>query len=239
MTGAEFLNVLAGPADGSKFGILDKNKGDTKFRATVLDWLNLILKDISNRQQNWHWRWLEETATAPTVEDQIDYDPPTDLDTNKIFKIYDRTQDRTYEFVPFNQFREQYPDPSTDTGNPRIWTYFDGQIKLFPVPSSVFQIYIEYIQTITNLADNTNSTEVPVKYDQVIIDGVLTYSYRFDRDLGDLGAQVQLYEAGIQRMIKDNLMTIDQKGRTRSHRDRWGQPLIDGFNSILFPLKDF
>ena len=82
MTGAEFLDFLVGTE--SVIGILDKNPSDTEYRAFILKCLNLTLKDISARQVDWHWKFLEKTVTTSTVADQMDYDLPTDIDTTKI-----------------------------------------------------------------------------------------------------------------------------------------------------------
>src|SRR3990167_3998305 len=216
MTGQEFLNVLCGSS--AIEGLLDKNPDDTKFRATCLQWLNLVLKDIQNRQLSWHWRFLEKTATAPTVASQHTYDPPSDIDTHKIEAIYDRTYDRTYKFKPYDKFIRYVSDKSNDTGQSYIWTWFANSIRLWPVPASIWTFYCDYISLITPLTDTAVSCEIPAKYDPVVIDGVLVYGYRFDPELGDWAKQQALYEGGIIKMIKDNSMMIAELTESQSHR---------------------
>src|SRR3990167_414299 len=236
MTGQALLNFLCGKS--GQIGLLDKSINDTSYRAFMLDCLNLVAEDIQNRQQSWHWRFLEKTATAPTVASQIDYDLPTDVDTNKVFSLSDRTNDITYTFIPYEKFIRAVADPTNYSGNSIWWTFWASMIKLYPIPSSVWTFYLDYISLITAWTDAAASNEIPAKYDPVIIDGVLVYAYKFDPELGNSQIQQVIYEAGVQKMIKDNMNMINELGRSGSHRDRLGRRnLTEGNNSILFPIN--
>ena len=236
MTGAAFLNFLVGKS--GQIGLLDKNVNDTSYRAFMLDCLNLVLKDIANRQTNWHWRWLEKTATAPTVIGQIDYDLPTDVDTNKIFAVYDRTNDRTYTYAPYEKFVKRVADPSNNSGQSVWYTFWASLIKLYPIPASILTFYLDYISLATAWTDAAVSNELPAKYDPVVIDGALVYAYKFDPDMGLWTQQQAIYEASVKRMISDNSVMIDDLPVTTSHRGRLGnQDLTEGNNSVLFPIN--
>ncbi len=230
MTGEKILNILAG--SGTQLGLSDKNTSDTDYRAMALDWLNLVNKDISNRQQNFHWRWLEKTSTMPTVEDQHSYDLPDDIDTNKINSIYDRTNNWTYVFISYDEFVRLVPNPSNSTGSARWYTLYATTLRLYPVPSSVYTLFMDYVKTISLIADASVAIDIPAKYDPVIIDGVLVYVYKYDPDLGDWAKQQIVYEAGIKRMIQDNNMSPSEKAIPESHRGRSRGRLGRG----LFPL---
>jgi hypothetical protein len=208
MTGAQFLDTLCGSS--TVLGLSDKNVNDTTWRATVLGWLNLVLKDISNRQQNFHWRWLEKTVTTPTVIDQHSYDLPSDIDSNKILSVYDRTADRTLIFKPYDEFVRLVPDPSSSTGSAYWYTLFAKTLRLYPIPASVYTVFMDYVKTITDLADDANTPDIPSKYDHIVINGVLEYIYKFDPDMGDWGTQRKAYESGIDNMIKDNNMSPNE-----------------------------
>ncbi len=237
MTGQQLLNIIAGSATVE--GLADKDVADTKYRATALGYLNLIIQDIQTRQESFRWRFLEKTATMPTVASQLDYDLPTDIDTNKLVAVFDRTQDRTYKFIPYEKFVRLYPDPSNDTGDPSIYTFFANVLKLYPVPSSVFTVFLNYIKVMTDAADDSTDLDIPDRYRKVIIDGILTFVYKFDPELGDELKQTQLYELGIKRMIVENNQMIDERAQSQSHRSRSHRHLIHGENSLLFPLADF
>lgn len=221
MTGQQFLNFLC--SKSGQIGLLDKNVNDSSYRAFMLDCLNLVVKDIQNRQVNWHWRFLEKTATAPTVAAQMDYDLPTDIDTNKLFALYDRTQDRTYKYIPYELFIRLVADPSNNSGDTVWWTFWGKVIKLFPIPSSVITFYLDYVQLITALTDAATSCEIPAKYDPVVIDGALVWAYKFDPEAGLWTAQQKAYEAGIKKMIDDNNSIINDGGETESHRVKMTQ----------------
>ena len=240
MTGFEFLNILC--SSDSILGLSDKSSDDSVWRATVLKWLNLVLADIQNRQQSFHWRWLERTDTMETVVGQHSYDPPPGLDTNKLLSMYERTNDITYTYMPYQKFVRLVADPSNNIGTPaRYFTYYAGDIRLYPVPSEVITVYLDYVRNITQLTDdNSIACDVPIKYDPVIIDGVLSYIFRFDPQLGDLQTQIQTYEAGIRRMITDNNMMPAELAQPTSHRERMLRGTdVDGRNSLYFPTADF
>ena len=114
MTGSAFLDLF--------ISLTDKNTSDTAYRAFALNMFNLILKDIQNRQENFHWRFLEKTATASQVADQFFYDLPSDIDTQKVVHLSERTNDITYKFKPYNVFKKYVADPSNEDGTSRIFT---------------------------------------------------------------------------------------------------------------------
>ena len=218
MTGTQFLDILCGSSTVE--GLLQSNYQDSKFRVTVLGWLNLVLKDIQNRQSNWHWKFLEKTSYAPTVSGQIAYDLPTDIDTQKMFAIYDRTDDITYSYVPYERFVKLVPDPSNYNGGTCLWTLWAKTIRLFPIPDDVRNVFLDFIRLITPLSDNTTACDIPAKYDPIIIDGVLYYGYQFMPTLANYKNKQQDYELGIERMIKDNIQMIADYPITESHRGK-------------------
>ena len=219
MSGKDFLDILCGSSTIE--GLLDKNPNDIRYRVGCLNWLNLVLKDISTRQNSFHWLFLEKSATAPTVVDQHTYDPPIDIDTNKMFAIYDRTKDRTYKFVPYSKFVRYVPDPANYRGDIIIWTFFANTIRMLNIPTSVFTMYMDFIKTITLFSDNATSfTDIPAKYDSVILNGALVYGYRFDPELGDWEKQQAIFEIGITNMVRENSMMIAELPETQSHRTR-------------------
>lgn len=238
LTGSEILDIVV--SSSSILGLADKSSSDTTYRATALKWLNLVMGDIANRQQTFHWRWLEKTATFDTVVDQMSYDLPSDIDGYKIFDVRQKTDDVKLKYVEQNVFDTFVPDPDTDSGNPTIYTLWADAIKLWPIPSSAITMHMRYLKQITALADDSATTEIPAKFNSVLIDGAMVYVYKFDPDLGKWDTQQQIYEAGIDKMIRDNAITIDDLPRPISHRTRFGgRDLTYGNKSLLFPLRDF
>lgn len=241
LSGTQFLDYLVG--SDSEIGLLDKNPDDAKYRKFTLSNLNLVLEDIQNRQQSFHWRFLEVTAIAPTVSGQMDYDLPgtsgsaPPIDTTKLVVVSDRTNDITYTYKPYEIFKRYVADPSNDSGDPYIFTLWANMLKLWPVPNSAFNVFLDYIKLMTKFADDSTTTDIPAKYNHVIIAGALVYAYKFDPQLGDWVKQQQIYEAAVDKMVRDNSLVISELSKSASHRDKYyRRGLVDGKNSTLFPL---
>ena len=221
--------------------LTDKNSADTGYRALALVWLDLILKDIQNRQQSFHWRFLEILgATFNTVASTFGYaittiDGSVECDTTKIIHVYDKTNDWTYTFVPYEKFRERVADESVNTGSSYIWTIFAGQVLLWPVPDAVVATYFDHVRTMPDAADNTTDLLIPNKFKSVLYDGILKFAWSHDSELGDAGAKTLEYEAGIARMISDNGQIISENTTPVSHRDR--ARIGTGRHTGLFPLS--
>lgn len=226
MTGSQFLNFLCGTS--TQIGLLDKSGNDTAFWNFMLTCLNLTVKDIQSRQIGFHWKFLEKTATAPTVSGQIDYDLPSDIDGRKVFGVLDRTNDITYRYIDFDKFLRKAPDPSNMSGNSYFYTIWSGNLKLFPVPNGVWTFYVYYLKLMSSLADDSNTIEIPAKFDNVVIDGALRYAYKFDPQIGDEAKQIAIYEAGLLNMQKDNSSQIGSLSVLESHRERM-EGLIEPF----------
>jgi hypothetical protein len=114
----------------------DKNSADTAYRALALKWLNLVIKDLQNSQQSFHFRFLEKTATLTLVGNQLAYDLATaftDIDTEKTINVYDKINDYPIPYVDYTKFRQLVAKESDNSGDPRICTIFSGDLLLFPV----------------------------------------------------------------------------------------------------------
>jgi len=236
MNAAQILDIICGSS--TVHGLMDKSSSDAKYRASALGWLNLIIQDIQNRQQNWHWRWLEKTATTSTVASQLNYELPTDIDTNKVLQVYDQTNDFTYRFIPYDRFKRMVADPSNNTGDPKSWTLWANELLLYPVPLSVITVFMDYVSILTDASDNSTELSIPDKYRSVIIDGVLTYAYKFDPEMGNWQNQEAIYEIGIKKMLQDNQSNPAEIVKSESHRYRLMRNKIDGRNSEYFPLAE-
>jgi len=197
----------------------DNKVTDTTYRAIALNWLNRVLKNIGTMQDGFHWRFLEKTATFPTVTSQLTYDLPSDIDGYKVFDLRQQTTDVKLTFKPQEWIDLYWPDPTVTSGNPLFYTLFASSMKLIPLPASAITMYIRYIKGITALTDSAaSSTDVPAKWDDVIIQGALAKAYKFDKRIEDsIDAQNQ-FEKGIERMQLDNECIIDNSPIAQGHR---------------------
>ncbi len=190
---------------------------DTNFRILATSWLNRVIKDIQTRQPR--WRWLEKTATFPTVVNQMSYDLPSDLQGggDKIYDIRQKDSPVKLRYIDQGTLDLLEPDPGDSSGDPFHYTVFSDSLRLWPVPSSVMTMYIRYLKNITALADTATANEIPSQYDNVVIDGALVHAYRYEEGWGNPQTQIQLYEAGVARMIRDNAQVVGDDGVTLAH----------------------
>ncbi len=146
--------------------LCDKNSSDTAYRTLALKWYDLVIKDISNRQEGYHWRFLEAQTYFATAENDFDYKLSTTLsgiDTTKIIHVYDKVNDITYTFVPYEKFRAYVADESNQTGDPYIFTIYAGNLILYPAPS---------FAPVTGAADATVAKKLSHSTATFITDGV-------------------------------------------------------------------
>lgn len=195
---------------------------DTTYRAMCLNWLNLVLKDISTRQENFHYGFLEMTCYFTTVAAQASYDLPSTIDGYKVFSVRRLDGDVRLDYVDPHIMDKYVPDPTVSSGNPYNYTLWANSIKLYPVPSAAQDIYLRYIRTITLLTDSAASTTlIPAKWDDVILCGALAKATRLKQKekpaLSNLDLK-QEYESGIQRLITECGVRMDYNNVAESHR---------------------
>ncbi len=273
----------------------DKNANDTAYRALALKWLNLILKDIDSRQDTYHYRFLEVKGYPfDLTADDFDYVLATiapSIDTTKIIHVYEKRNDITYRFIPYERFRQLVPNEARNTGTTRWYSQFANNLLLYPVPAytaitgtqtniTAFKLrdavatfvtsgirvgmrvtntvtgltalvtavdseialtldtdimlalntysikevaYIDYIKLITASLDDATVLFIPDKYEKVVIDGILTFAYQFDPELGSRAEQVVVYESSLSVMIRENQQIIAENKVSTSHRDKRGE----------------
>ena len=237
MTGALILDFIISQCD--------KNSNDTTYRALALKWLSLVVKDISSRQDGFHYRFLEVLgATFNSAASDYDYAfatilPTTLIDTTKTIHVYEKTNDITLTFVPYERLRQIIADETSQSGVTRWYSIFAGNLILHPTPASVIAYYIDYVKLMSAITDSSTALDIPDKYEKVVIDGILEFAYKFDPELGSHADQHILYKEGMEQLIRENQQIIAENKRSVSHRDKYNSRFdIDGKDSILFPLDN-
>jgi len=132
----------------------DRKSTDTSYRALALKWLDLILKDIQSRQDGYHWRFLEVQTFFPTALNTFNYALSTiasDIDTTKVIHVYDKLNDITYKYKPYESFKRFVADEAADGGDPYVFSIFAGNLILWPTPD---------VTPITGSADGTTADKL-------------------------------------------------------------------------------
>ena len=75
----------------------------------------------------------------------------SDIDTTKIIHVYDKINDITYRFVPYERFKKFIADEASHGGDPWIFTIYAGNLIVFPTPE---------FEPITGTADGTTTDKL-------------------------------------------------------------------------------
>ena len=160
---------------------------------------------------------LDEVARV-VLRDQMTYDLPTDIDGHKVFSLKRKDGDRKLDFIPQDQLDESVPDPSVSSGRPIVYTLWYTYVRLWPIPDSAITMYLRYVKKITEVADDTTTlTEIPDRWENVVLDGVKVRAFSFDRRPNEAAIAKADYDVGIERMQNDNEMIIDYKAVVGEH----------------------
>ena len=218
MDGKSFIDELM-----MDVGKIQNLTTDANLRSIALRWLRRVIKDISARHP--HWTWLESTQTFPTLNEIMSYDLPLDIDLSghKLFDLRQYTTPAKLVYISQRRFDELQPDPTIQTGAPLYYTIFATSLKLWPVPDAAINMYMRYIKTIAVISDSeTSTTDIPAKFDEVVLDGAKVHAFKYFPEWGDSREQKQIYEGGVLEMKRDNNISLDSENFSYSDRDSAG-----------------
>lgn len=151
----------------------------------VIRWINDAQEQIVLDNEG----LMEATATANTVQDQLEYDVPSDLSVLRSLKF----KGYRLKYMSFAEFNE-YVDGFTaapgvtpyGSGIPEIFMVWGEpkKISLFPKPqesvtNGLTIYYIKHPVSVGNLAD---ALTVPLQYHNAVVDYCLQKAYELDED---------------------------------------------------------
>ena len=101
------------------------------------------------------------------------------IDFDQVIKLTERTNDTPIEIIPFDKYREICPDPTADKAStPEMAAFFANRIYLYPTPSAVVTLYLDYVKLITKVAAG-GTLPFEDKYDELIVAIALEYLIAF------------------------------------------------------------
>jgi len=215
MTGKDIIDQVM-----DNIGKVQTKLTDTNLRAIILNWANRVREDISARSP--HWIWLEDTDTITTVADQAEYDLPSEYDVSKrsVVSLYQYETPAKLKYINARTLDLIEPKISNRSGNPTAYSVFADKLILYPVPDDAYTVYLRFIKTVSALLDSTaDKVDIPDKYKKVVIDGVLINAYQMFPEWGNAATQVQIYEAGIIRMLQENREVVDDENISYAHTE--------------------
>ena len=129
-------------------------------RQTIM--LNDALQEL---EDFWNWPWLRKTVTGAA--------PLQISDLKTILKVYDSTGNEVTGISDYDAFA------TTDTGTPTNWWIDDasGTPTLVAYPSGSATFTVRYERDITTLSADTDSPDVPDRYNRVWLDLAVALAY--------------------------------------------------------------
>jgi len=152
------------------------------------------------------WPFYETTTTFTTVADTKDYTLATvgasvavthdsssiSVGLREIASL--KTDDHVIEFLGYDDGDIMYPLDTNTTGDPYYWSYWQDTVRLHPTPSSAVTVYVRGYRNAVDFGGNTavyrpsiantNTTDLPDPFDQVLSSYVIYRAYQQQEDGG-------------------------------------------------------
>lgn len=172
----------------------------------IQNWINDGQQDFQSRLS--YWPWLLSSTTFATAANDDTYSLASDVD--KVINLRDETNGRFMPEVSRKLFQmvEPYVNTTSDTAQPTEWYRFGMdssgyvQIKLWPVPASVYTVRYDYYKLVSDLSSSADVPVIPVKYMKALIAYACKEYFAMKQDpMADYYAGQ--YEIEVQKAIMD------------------------------------
>lgn len=158
----------------------------------IIDWVNHGMSHIVETNE----QLLEKIGTTDLVANQQEYNFPADmliLQTVTIkpfgYTVYSKLH--RFSFTEFNMKVDGWDTSTPETGVPTMYSVFENQIILWPVPQSASTagLKIFYNRTPTAVTGGADTPEIPVAYHNALVDYCLQKAFEMDEDFEAVGVK--------------------------------------------------
>lgn len=128
---------------------------------------------------------------------------------------FEDVQPRKLPFVDYDTWEQQYKQfekrmsATSYTTPERVFATQNFQFGVSSIPDKSYQVTFDYWQVPASLILFNDTTSIPDKYQQVIVDRIMTYAYMFRDNLEAFGTAKRDYEKGLQQMRTDLINKSD------------------------------
>lgn len=164
--------------------------------ADILRWINDGQRQIVMQNEG----LLEKTAFTNTVALQQSYSLPADILILRSVHLKDAASGSYFKikghtFSEFDEYVDGWDGTVVDRGFPAMYTVFENQLKLFPLPETAQAngLKIYYNRSPVDVDDSLDSLDLPLLYHEVLVKYCLQQAYEMDEDWD--AAQVKAVEA--------------------------------------------
>jgi len=182
-------------------------------QTAVKDYVNRAIDDIINADTEWPFTVVSKSFTTgagtrlytrseigATNTKTVDYDSFTFLEASD-------KKETTLEYISFSEYLDNYHERDTDpTGNSRAIPEFvyenpDQSIGLSPVPDkATYIVKYFYYSTHTALSAATDTSLIPTRFENVIIEKAKYYAYTLRGDTQNAQLAQLQFDKSIKRM---------------------------------------
>jgi hypothetical protein len=201
-------------ADSTEFG------NATGFHSLMKDYINWSISEIYNREDN-QWSFQKQVGTQVLLTDgTVDYSVnanAAEVDWDSFYIAEDIALDdpdfKKLTLMPLPTYRDIYriQDLNMDSdgyGKPSyVVQNIDNTFSVSLPAAEAYTVKYDYLTKFVPLSAYNDTTLVPVRYEQVIIDGALMRANAFRDNIEQSALYEKRYEDGIIRMRR-NLIPI-------------------------------
>lgn len=141
----------------STFGDMKSRIADELSRSDLTTQIGLEILTAISHYETERWSWSEQRATASTVTSTAFIALPTDfLDEDSLMITINGSKDPVrrvgYEYI-------DKIDSGDYTGEPSVYAFYDGQIRLYPIPDRAYTITLSYLKAQTALSADADTND--------------------------------------------------------------------------------
>lgn len=171
----------------------------------VIRWINDAQEKIVLENEG----LMETTASTDTVQNQMEYDVPSDMSVLRSLK-YRGYRLKPLSFAEFNEYIDGYSAADGVSpygpGIPEIFMVWNNKITLFPKPNESLTggltvYYIKHPESVGNLAD---ALTIPLQYHNAIVKFCLKEAYELDEDYQKAQAVKADFENDVMKLNDRN-----------------------------------
>ena len=186
-------------------GYVQRQFGDESgVQITVSDitrWVNQAQMEIVNKNP-----MIQATATDSTVKNQQKYAIPPDMIQLESVMV----DGRLLEPSNFEGIRSLLGTENNVQGDPLYWYIWANQIYLWPVPSVVKTLEVNYSKSPVNVTTPGDHLGVPDRYYDRVCEYVMSKAYELDEDWQGHTVNAQKFE---DKLMEDNNADKNMVGR--------------------------
>ena len=182
-------------------------------QTAVKDYVNRAIDDIINADTEWPFTVVSKSFTTGAgtrlytrSEIGVTNTKTVDFDSFTFLEAADKTEQRL-DYLTFSEYLDLYHERDTDpTGNSRAIPTFvyenpDQSIGLSPVPDkATYTIKYFYYATHTALSAATDTSLIPTRFENVIIEKAKYYAYTLRGDVQNAQLTQLQFDKSIKRM---------------------------------------